>query len=212
MSFAFLMQSISTADIVFQAVENGKRLRCFFGGGGVRRCRREEEAFQRMAKCCDNFSLARNPLCFQREIAGLESLCTQYMQQLEKALIPLKSKVVGGAAKRRRDTQRLQQQQQYCTAGPSHSFHVRAFEDFLYGNDSPHCQKCHHQDDSVQRKQTSVENGFEPFVCSFVRLADTCYYLHGMAALARVFSSDFFFLEVVWYSQAGQRKSWLKRE
>ena len=168
MSFAFLMQSISTADIVFQAVENGKRLRCFFGGGGVRRCRREEEAFQRMAKCCDNFSLARNPLCFQREIAGLESLCTQYMQQsLEKALIPLKSKVVGGAA----------QQRQYCTAGPSHSFHVRAFEDFLYGNDSPHCQKCHHQDDSVQRKQTSVENGFEPFVCSFVRLADTCYYL-----------------------------------
>ena len=43
MSFAFLMWNISTADMVFQAVENGKRLRCFFGGGGV--WRRREEAF-----------------------------------------------------------------------------------------------------------------------------------------------------------------------
>ena len=152
-----------------------------------------------MAKCCDNFSLARNPLCFQREIAGLESLCTQYMQQqLEKALIPLKSKVVGGAQRR---------QQPYCT-GPSRSFHVRAFEDFLYGNDSPHCQKCHHQDDSVQRKQTSVENGFEPFVCSFVQqILATWQQSLSLRTLAEGFFPDFFFLKQF---RTRQRKSWLK--
>ena len=56
--------------------KTGKRLHCFFllaaSRGGI---------LERMVKCCDNFCLVGNPLCFQREIAGLESLCTQYMQQ-----------------------------------------------------------------------------------------------------------------------------------